>query len=238
MQPRFPKSATCLLAVGCVFLRCWAGPGQSRRPLGPPTILKEFQDNGLNYFPAGTFKKPDGSPDDQSGESFGRYLRSIGEPPLRQSAGNSQARAYRLMIFGFPVERTWVLRLQIENDGGAKLFVREAPFNGTNLLLNKQATVSTADVNAFLECVKRADFWRLPTGEDPDPRIKDGSYWFLEGTLRGDYHMVYRRSPELHPGKFTDVGRYLARDLAQLDDSTINIPRGDRSEPLRRGDHP
>lgn len=238
MQPRFPKSATWLIAVGWVFFRSWAGPGQNSPPPGLPTILKEFQDNGLTYFPAGTFKKSDGSPDDQSGESFGRYLRSIGEPPLLRSADNSQAHAYRLMIFGFPVGRTWVLRLQIENDGSAKLFVREAPFNGTNLLLNKQDSVSIANVNAFLECVNRADFWRLPTGEDPDPRIKDGSYWFLEGTRRGDYHMIYRRSPELHPDKFTDVGRYLAKNLAHLDDSTINIPRGDRSEPLRRGGHP
>jgi hypothetical protein len=238
VQPRFLKSATWLLAIGCVFFRCWAGPGHSSRPLEPPTILKEFQENGPPYFPAGTFKKPDGSPDDQYGESLGGYLRSIGEPPLLRSADNSQAHAYRLMIIGFPVGRTWVLRLQMGDDGSAKLFARETPFNGTNLLLNKQDSVSITDVNAFLECVKRADFWRLPTLEDPDSRIKDGSYWFLEGTRRGDYHMVYRRSPELHPGKFTNVGRYLAKDLAHLDGSTIYIPRGDRSEPLRRGDHP
>jgi hypothetical protein len=233
MPARFIKSAAWLLAVGYTFFRCWAGPAQNSPPAGPPTILKEFQENGLAYFPAGTFKKPD----DHYGESFALYLRSIGEPPLLRSADNSQAHAYRLMIIGFPVGRTWVLRLQIEDDGSAKLFARETSFNGTNLLLNKQDSVSIADVNAFLECVKRADFWRLPTREEPEPRMNDGSYWFLEGTRRGDYHMVYRRTPELHPVKFTDIGRYLAKDLAQLDDSTINIPRGDRSEPLRRGGH-
>jgi hypothetical protein len=89
MPARFIKSAAWLLAVGYTFFRCWAGPAQNSPPAGPPTILKEFQENGLAYFPAGTFKKPD----DHYGESFALYLRSIGEPPLLRSADNSQAHA-------------------------------------------------------------------------------------------------------------------------------------------------
>lgn len=54
--------------------------------------------------------------------------------------------------------------------------------------------------------------------------MPDGSYWFLEAVRHGEYHMVYRRTPELKPGRFTDIGRYLAKDLAQLDDSKIRVP--------------
>ena len=50
-------------------------------------------------------------------------------------------------------------------------------------------------------------------------------YWFLEGTRDSEYHLVYRRSPEAKPSPYTDIGRYLSKDLAKLPDSTIRIPR-------------
>jgi hypothetical protein len=239
MPTKFTKSAAWLFGVGFIFFRCWAEPSQNSSPVPPPATVQEFQENGLAYFPAGTFKDSDGSPDDHYGDSFAWYLHSIGEPPLLKSTVSSQAHAYRLMLIGFPNAKTFVLRLQIEESGSGKIFARETPFNGINFLLNKQDAVSNADVNAFLECVARADFWRLPTQVSPDPNVKilDGSYWFLEGAHRGEYHMIYRRNPESHLGTLTDVGRYLAKDLAHLDDSTIYMPRADRSEPLRRGDH-
>lgn len=126
-----------------------------------------------------------------------------------------------------------VIRLRIDSLGTAKIFAKKTPFDGTNLLVSKEASLPVEAENRFLECVKRADFWQLPTRELPEPQIPDGSYWYLEGVRHGDYHMVYRRDPEGRPGPFTDMGRYLAKDLAQLDDSVISIPRADRSEPVR-----
>jgi hypothetical protein len=231
---KYIKLAAWLLAIG---YSCLLGPtasSQNSSPAGQPTSLKEFQDNGALYFPAGTFKKPDGSPDEHSGDGLAWHLRRIGEPPLAGPADNSQTHAYRLVWIGFPAGKMAVIRLKIENDGSAKVFAKQTPFDKADLLFAKEDSVPVEGVNRFLECVKRADFWKLPTREQHEPRVVDGSYWYLEGVRQGDYHMVYRRYPEGRPGPFTDMGRYLAKDLAQLADSVIRIPRGDRSEPIRR----
>jgi hypothetical protein len=194
-----------------------ATPAQNNSRISSPSSLKEFYENGSSYFPPGTFMTPSGSPDDHFGDSIAWYLHEIGEPPLFKSAENSQAHAYRLIRIGFPAGKTLVLRLQIENDGTAKLFARKTPFDGTDFLLNREDSISITGVNQFLEFVKRGDFWQLPTRERTEPNVKDGTYWFLEGVHHGSYHMVYRRAPELNSGGFTDIGRYLAKDLAQVD---------------------
>ncbi len=239
-RPRFIKLEVWLLAVVCACLLPSTTGGQNASPTPPPTSLnrfqslKEFRDMVDSYFPPGTFKKPDGSPDDSLANVLALYLRQIGEPPLLRSDSSSEPHAYRLHWTGFPGGKTVVIRLQIDSLGTAKTFAKKTRFDETNLLLSKEASVPAEAVNRFLECVKKADFWQLPAREEPEPQPLDGSYWYLEGVRHGDYHMVYRRDPEGRPGPFTDMGRYLAKDLAQLDDSVINIPRADRSEPLRR----
>jgi len=161
------------------------------------------------------------------------YLRSIGEPPLPNRSHDDLA-SYRLTFIGFPTGKIVVLRLQISRDGRAKIFAKQTAYDRTDLLLNQENTVSKEAVDAFLECVRKADFWRLPSVESPEPRMPDGSSWYLEAAEPGHSHMVYRRTPELRPHSFTEIGRYLAKDLAQLSDSMISIPRADRSEPVRR----
>jgi hypothetical protein len=225
--------AVSLLAGGYARLQPLTERAQNNSPLKPPTSLKELQENSSLYFPPGTFKKPDGSADGRDGDGIAWYLREIGEPPLSGSDKTSEVHAYRLIRIGFPSGTTMVIRLQIDSLGTAKIFAKKTPFNGTNFLLNKTDSVSVAAVNEFLECVKRGDFWQLPTKVQAEPNVKDGSYWYLEGLRHGEYHMVYRRNPESNPGSFTDIGRYLALDLANLGNS-VNIPRGDRLEPLRR----
>src|SRR5271156_242296 len=235
MGARYIKSLWFLVVAGFTLLSCPQGSGQSAPSAGSATTLNEYRENGLAYFPAGTFKKPDGSPDDDWADSWAWYLRGRGEPPLLRSTENSQAQAYRLTIIGFPGARTWIFRLQIEKNGTGRLFAKATPFDGTNFLLNRDDAISAADVNGFLESVKRAEFWQLPTREKPELDMPDGSYWFLEGTRQGEYHMVYRRSPEVKPSPYTDIGRYLSKDLANLPDSIIRIPRADISKPLRPG---
>ncbi len=196
---------------------------------------KEFQQNGSRYFPPSTFRLADGAPDNHFGDSLAWYLRSIGEPPLpSDAADDSEVQSYRLVWIGFPAGRTVVLRLQIARDGSAKIFAKQTQYGKTELLLNKEDGISIAAVDGFLDYVKKGEFWQLSTQEYPERQAKDGSYWYLEAVRQGHYHMVYRRAPELNLGSFTDIGRYLAKDIAQLGDSTIRIPRGDRSEPMRR----
>jgi hypothetical protein len=233
-------SMRCIILVVCTLIlqRACLEPsavsGQNNAPVRPPQAPKQVEEIVASYFPAGTFNMPDGSPDKNSWSSLALYLRGIGEPPLPGSADSSDAQEYRFIRIGFPTAKTLVVRLLIGSDGTAKLFAKQTPFNGTTFLLNEELSVSVESVNGFLACAKRAEFWQIPTREIVEQRITDGSYWFVEATRRGDYHMVYRRAPELHPNSFTDIGRYLAKDLAHLPDSVVTIPRGDRSEPVRR----
>jgi hypothetical protein len=226
MLLRCIKAVIFLVSTGFAFFQFPVAHAQSNSRVASPSSLKEFQENGSSYFPAGTFIAPDGSPDDHFGDSIAWQLHGIGEPPLRTSDENSQVQAYRLIWIGFPAGRTIILRLQIEKDGTAKLYIKQTSFDGTTLLLNTEKKMAVAGVNKFLECVKRGDCWQQPTREQPGPKVNDGTYWFLEGVGQGTYHMVYRRTPELNPNRLTDIGRYLAKNLAQLEDSRIRIPRG------------
>jgi hypothetical protein len=63
--------------------------------------------------------------------------------------------------------------------------------------------------------------------EDPDPRHRtislDTVDWVFEGARAGTYHVVFRESPKASP--FTDMVKFLARDLAKLDEATVPQPR-------------
>lgn len=213
------KPLLFLLVAVLGFLLCPRSSGQATPSAGSPPTLKEYRDNGLAYFPSGTFKKPDGSPDDDWADAWAWYLRERGEPPLLGSTEGSPAQSYRLMIIGFPVGRTRIFRLQIEKDGMAKLFIKITPFSETDFLLNREEVISATDVDGFLKRLEQAEFWQLPTREKPKPATTitiDGTYWFLEGTRKGEYHMVHRRNLEWEPSPLTDVGTYLSKDLAKL----------------------
>ncbi len=203
-------------------------PRQSAPPSGSRTTSSEYRSNGLAYFPAGTFSKPDGSRDDDSAASWAWYLRARGEPSLLHATDDLRREVYRLMVVGFPGAKIWIFRLQISKDGTGTLFTKLTPFNKTSFLMNDHHAISAADIDGFLESVKRAQFWQLPTTKRPEPEMPDGSYWFLEGTRESEYHMVYRRNPEVKPSAFTDIGRYFSKTLAQIPDSKILIPQSIR----------
>jgi len=111
------KTILSLLAIGFFCLLAPRDRAQESSQAANKRTLKEFQENGSSYFPASTFVKPDGSPDEnlkRFGNTIAWYLRGIGEPPLRSSAENLEPHAYRLIVIGFPVGTMFVLRLQIE----------------------------------------------------------------------------------------------------------------------------
>lgn len=235
MPAWFIRLGVWLLVIGYACPHTSHVRAQQNTSPGPTfSSMKEFRDFVSLYFPPGTFRKLDGSPDDSRANVLALYLRGIAEPPLDRSDKNLEAHAYRLVWTAFPAGKTVVLRLQLDSQGTARIFAKQTPFDGTNLLLNNEKSISIEAVNRFLECVKRGDFWRLPTREQHEPQVKDGSYWVLEGVRDGNYHLVYRRNPESNPGAFTDIGRSLGKELAQLPDSIINIPPGEGSVPIRR----
>jgi hypothetical protein len=225
MTVAFMKPPLSLALATSILLMCPLLPRQNPSSAGSPATVNKYRDNGLAYFPTGTFKKLDGSSNDDWADSWAWYLRDRGEPPLLHSTDDSQTQVYRLTVVGFPGAKTWIFRLQIKVDATGILFTKITPFNARNFILNKQEAISAADVSGFLDSVKRARFWQLPTTEQPEKEMPDGSYWFLEGTRDSEYHLVYRRSPEAKPSPYTDIGRYLSKDLAKLPDSTIRIPR-------------
>jgi len=146
---------------------------------------------------------------------------------MLKSADNPEAHSYRLIVVGFPSARVMVLRLALAKDGTAQLYAKEAPLDAATTLINKQETIPAPAVNKFLECVDKAQFWRLPFRQIPEPDVLDGSHWFLEGARLDAFHLVYRRAPEQHPDGLTEMGRYLV-DLANLG-NTLRIPRADRA---------
>src|SRR5215510_11456650 len=133
MSARLSKSALWFLAIEYSSFHSWTACAQTGFPAGQPTSQKEFQDNGALYFPDGTFKKPDGSPDEHSGDGLAWHLRRLGEPPLSASADNSQPQAYRLIWVGFPGGKMTIIRLKIEKDVAAKIFAKQAPFDRADI---------------------------------------------------------------------------------------------------------
>jgi hypothetical protein len=113
-----------------------------------------------------------------------------------------------------------VLRLNIENDGTAELTTKVTSGDGV-VLLNKTDKITEAEVEKFYQVVKRSNFWQLPSSEPEEVRFLDGTRWALEAIHDGTYHMVYRSNPA--PSLYTEVGRYLAKNLAKLDDSMVHI---------------
>ena len=231
------SSSICVFAIffACI---CPSTSGQNSTMQRTDDSEKLLRENVAMYFPGDSFTLNERPLSEQFSDHIAWlsvYLRSIGEPPLpNRSHDDLSAASYRLTFIGFPTGKIVVLRLQISRDGRAKIFAKQTAYDRTDLLLNQENTVSKEAVDAFLECVRKADFWRLPSVESPEPRMPDGSSWYLEAAEPGHSHMVYRRTPELRPHSFTEIGRYLAKDLAQLSDSMISIPRADRSEPVRR----
>jgi len=87
MSKKSIKLAAWLLASGCAFLQPLTGHAQKSTHLPAAKSLKEFYENGSSYFPFGTFKKPDGSPDDHHGDVMAWYLRRIQRERTAHCAG-------------------------------------------------------------------------------------------------------------------------------------------------------
>jgi len=232
----------CVAVALCCFFPPSAG-SQNPASQGTDEAKRRLEENTSLYFPDRAFTLSRPSVDKQTRDGIAwlaLYLRSIGEPPLRDPSDDDSYKqeSYRLVWMGFPGGKFFVLRLSIASNGAAKIFVKETsykptPYTEADLLLKQEGTPSSEAVNGFRELVARAKFWDLPSLLIPEPRMPDGSYWYFEGAKPDQCHVVYRRNPESHPDSLTDMGKYLATTLAHLPDSVLNIPRSNRSEPIK-----
>lgn len=179
-----------------------------------------FNSGSFGLAQAGLRGLSDSSPD----TGLAIYLHAIDEPSLLNSSKERIADAYRLIWRGFPSGRRVVVRLSVDTDGAATVVAKVTEGGAeARLVFEKTDRVTAKDLEKFREVVTRNNFWALPSTEVQEPPFpKDGTSWMLEGVHEGVYHAVSRRNPK--PGRYTEVGRYLAKDIAKLGDSTLTIP--------------
>jgi hypothetical protein len=155
---------------------------------------------------------------------FSQYLAFLGEPSLLEISKNKAVVSYRLSWLGGQTGRVVAVRLIVNSDGGGEV-VSEAASGSPSVVHKGSNVISAADLERILQLVEDGKFWSMRSTEQNRGYQLDGTVWIVEGVRNGSYHCVYRRSPDAEPGQFSEIGRYLAKDLAKLDDSTIYIRR-------------
>jgi hypothetical protein len=154
-------------------------------------------------------------------------LGSLGEPSLLEAAKDESVRSCRVSYFSpVPVHEVAV-RLLVNADGSGQITSAVSSGSTTGVKRTKKS-VSAADVNRLLEIVEKAGFWSMNSIEQktdvvgPKSYEFDGAWWMLEGVQNGSFHYVFRRNPK--PSPITDIGCYLAKELAKPGDSSIPMP--------------
>jgi hypothetical protein len=161
--------------------------------------------------------------------SISALLGYMGEPSFLKAAKDTSVHSFRVTWVGGQTEHAVAVRLVVGADGSGQITSAVASFK-SNRVEKGKISVSVPDVEKLLQLVEKAGFWSMRPTElrtDGDTGRKvyelDGTFWTLEGVRNGSFHYVYRRSSA--PSPFTEVARYLAKDLAKLDDSVIFIPK-------------
>ena len=199
----WPSCALTLCTTALLFVCATAHPQDPQAPASSPSKI-------VAYFPPGTI----------SGQFFSEYLSYFGEPSLFAASQDPSVHSYRLDWLSS--QRGYVLtaRIVLKSEGGAEVIaVEQSPKSG--MPHRTQNSISAADTKKFCELVDRAHFWTMPVEAEEDRRIYKfaPSPWVFEGVRHGSYHVVLRLSPR--PSPFTDIVRFLTKDLAKLDDSAV-----------------
>lgn len=142
-----------------------------------------------SYFPPGTI-------DDFRDEWYSKFLKAGGLRPLQPEQAHETYRFTWLRTFHHPVF------VQVEaRDGGVDLNVTELSGQGGyepgDITLRRTVLLTEEQWQACLAQLTKAGFWGLTT--DKDEGGCDGAEWVLEGARPGQYHVVYRWSPESGP---------------------------------------
>ncbi|MGB0036387.1 MAG: hypothetical protein WBP79_13020 [Candidatus Acidiferrales bacterium] len=194
----------------------FAGPTSQR------VFLQSATSSATNkpaFFPPGAV--------DGYGDYFSEYLRSIGEPSLFAATKDRSAVSYRLVWLSGQKGYLLAVRLALNFDESASLIATEE-FGTKAPPARTERSLSGADVRKFLELVEKAEFWSMPSVEEEKSKSSrksyrlDASTWVFEGVRNGSYRVILRRAPE--PSSFTEMVRFLTRDLAKLDESASPHP--------------
>jgi hypothetical protein len=120
--------------------------------------------------------------------------------------------------------REIAIRLAVKADGSGQI-TSVVSSNMGKTVKRTETSVSGADVDKFLQLVEKVGFWSMASTEQKTNEAGretyevDGSWWMVEGVHNGSFHYVFRRNPK--PSPIMGIGNYLAKDLAELDDSEV-----------------
>jgi hypothetical protein len=214
MKSRLTFCISCMLACVAIIGATALLLAVPRPEQGPPhdsTVTAS-----ITYFPAGAL----GS----STNFFSEYLSRLKEPSLLAGIEESASFSYRLDFWSGQHARFIVVRLLQKKDGSIQITTIE---QSASPVVDRRAQYSASDIECqkFLNLVETTRFWSMPTVEQwgskngPRPYQFDSSTWVFEGVRNGKYHVVIRDGPK--PSPFTEMVRFLAKDLGKLDESVI-----------------
>ena len=167
-----------------------------------------------SYFPSGALSDYDRG-DSARARWYSEQLKALDEPSLLAEAKNTSTQSYRflwLRSFHNPI----AVRLDVMADGTGRITVKVA--NGAGgykpgkLIKNTSRSMAQEKTDKFLEQIKEAGFWKIPSYEKTFGF--DGAQWIIEGVKDGKYHVVDRWTPS--KGPIRELGMTLAFTLAQL----------------------
>jgi hypothetical protein len=193
------KLALLCFLLGISLTVSWA---QTNEPSKTPvaSILNNPPDDNPQYFPKGIFGNTSdkGAFKDFVARWYSSDLRAMHEPSLFEiSSKDTSLVAYRflwLRTFDNPV----AIRISIRPDGTASLTGKitngAGGYNPGVVTWDKSFELSASQVSMFLELLKKAEFWTLPT--EVSSFGVDGAQWIMEGVRNGTYHVVDRFSPQ------------------------------------------
>jgi hypothetical protein len=176
------------------------------------------QDSTRSMSDAPVYLPPDKT---NPGGVFPLVLYSLGEPSLFQMAKDVSGLSYRVSYMSSVPTRCVAARLVVSGDGTGQITTASSACKRTPVERTK-SSASAADVEKFLRLIDNTQFWTMPSTSNErktdasghEVIVLDGADWMIEGLRNGSFHFVYRSNPEASP--FTEVGRFLARDLAKL----------------------
>lgn len=151
------------------------------------------QGRTTNFFPPGALdRRPDGH--EFRERWYVSHLLAMQERPLRPPA-KDQPRVYRLLYLP-TFDQPSVVRVTDRGGIWKAVFRRtdgRGGYSPGQLTVEKERTLSPAEVEQLGHLLYRAAFWEMSSFDDSDGL--DGSEAVLEAAVAGRYHVVDRWSP-------------------------------------------
>lgn len=171
------------------------------------SLADETSARGVGLFPPGALDEP-------NAKWWTHVLQVCSESSLQNGSDEVSAVAsFRLVMHSPTGYSTFlVARINIRKDGDALIVVKRVSGDGT-MLSDETIHLQQTQVGAFRKAIEDASFWTTPTAglASPDPKVRDGGTFCIEGLQGSTYHIAWRRTYE--KGLVNELARYFV-DMA------------------------